>query len=169
MVFSQHLVCLTTLLGREFFSSLFSIIKFSKMPPPFVLPPPLQTKMLGMPFSRAPSAYSGFRSILVSVSSLDRIGSLSFGIESRVESTQSRGFCPGVFFVNFFWKRKYSELFQERVMETFIIIGVCVLCYQALDFVLQCANQKDSDVVAESQNNQLIYTVSEQVDSFAGE
>lgn len=57
-------------------------------------------------------------------------------------------------------------------METFIIIGVCVLCYQAFDFVLQCANaanQKDSDVVDESQKNQLIYTVSEQVDSFAGE
>lgn len=77
------------------------------------------------------------------------------------------------------FKEKFNRIgFKERVMETFIIIGVCVLCYQALDFVLQCGNatsQKDSDVVAESvvvdesQKNQLIYTVSEQVDFFAGE
>lgn len=78
------------------------------------------------------------------------------------------------------FKEKFNRTgFKERVMETFIIIGVCVLCYQALDFVLQCGNatsQKDADVVAdsvvvvdESQKNQLIYTVSEQVDSFAGE
>lgn len=90
----------------------------------------LQTKMLGMPISRAPSAYSGFRSILVSVSSLDRIGSSSFGIESRVESTQSRGFsgfCPGVFFVNFLKKNLIEPVLKSVLWRRSSSLG-CVCC-----------------------------------------
>lgn len=93
-------------------------------------PSSLQTKMLGMPISRAPSAYSGFRSILVSVSSLDRIGSSSFGIESRVESTQSRGFswfCPGVLFVNFLKKNLIESGLKSVLWRRSSSLG-CVCC-----------------------------------------
>ncbi|KAF7274608.1 hypothetical protein GWI33_012717 [Rhynchophorus ferrugineus] len=54
-------------------------------------------------------------------------------------------------------------------METFVVIGVCLLCYQALDFVLQCANSSRRDGedpasltsvdVLESEARQEIYTV----------
>lgn len=83
----------------------------------------LQTKMLGMPISRAPSAYSGFRSILVSVSSLDRIGSSSFGIESRGFS----GFCPGVFFVNFLKKNLIEPVLKSVLWRRSSSLG-CVCC-----------------------------------------
>lgn len=62
-------------------------------------------------------------------------------------------------------------------METFIIIGVCILCYQAIDFMIQCANgasRRDSENISESAANvrnseksQVIYTVAGQVDSAA--
>lgn len=51
-------------------------------------------------------------------------------------------------------------------METFIILGVCFLCYELCEMLLQCSNVNRSENLsiaarAEHQQRQVIYTISE--------
>lgn len=47
-------------------------------------------------------------------------------------------------------------------METFIVIGVCFLCYELCEFIYQCTPRKREDTCQEAAA--VVYTVSEHVD-----
>jgi hypothetical protein len=46
-------------------------------------------------------------------------------------------------------------------METFIIIGVCFLCYELCELLYQCSPRKKDEVVSGAECHHVIYTIPE--------